>query len=81
MINYRVNPVLGAMNLSLASDAALLPPEVMVFPWLFPVSYENLICQLENAPSLKLTLTGWCVAVPANREVINFTTYVRNKVL
>ena len=32
---------------------------------------------MEGAPSLRLTLTGMCVAVPPSKDVLNFSAAVR----
>ncbi|XP_065180488.1 hydrocephalus-inducing protein homolog isoform X2 [Sycon ciliatum] len=43
------------------------------------IRYENLLCRLENAAALQLTLTGVCIARTTTREPIQFSCHVRSK--
>ncbi|KAJ3408149.1 hypothetical protein HDU80_006663 [Chytriomyces hyalinus] len=41
------------------------------------IRYDSLVCQIEGAPSLYLTLTGMCIPQPIQNDVIKFSTPVR----
>ncbi|XP_074864560.1 hydrocephalus-inducing protein homolog isoform X2 [Carettochelys insculpta] len=74
--DFSISPVEGYI-----SPGMEVPFEVTFHPCeLNPdIHYENLQCFIHGSEALKLTLTGYCVAVPMTKEVMNFTCQVRGK--
>ncbi|XP_035679087.1 LOW QUALITY PROTEIN: hydrocephalus-inducing protein homolog [Branchiostoma floridae] len=74
--DFSINPSEGYISpgMEVAFNVVFHPTKVSQ-----DIRYEDLECVTEGRKKILLTLTGMCVSTPALKEVLNFSTHVRQK--
>ncbi|XP_078688637.1 hydrocephalus-inducing protein-like [Branchiostoma floridae x Branchiostoma belcheri] len=74
--DFSINPSEGYISpgMEVAFNVVFHPTKVSQ-----DIRYEDLECVTEGRKKILLTLTGMCVSTPALKEVLNFSTHVRQR--